>query len=48
MLTLACLPMGFIGYYIKKDNILSIIILLPMLILLSILGLGFLNSTIES
>lgn len=47
MWTLACLPMGYIGYYIKKDNILSIIILLPMLILLSIIGVGFISSTIE-
>ena len=48
MLTLACLPMGYIGYYIKKDNILSVIILLPMLILLSIIGVGFFSSTIEN
>ena len=33
--TLACLPMGFIGYYIKKKNIISMIILLPMLLLIS-------------
>ena len=46
--TIACLPMGFIGYYIKKDNIFSIIILLPMLILLSITGLNFFKSTLES
>ena len=46
--TILTIPMGFIGYYIKKDNVLSIIILLPMLGLLSILGLGFLNNTIES
>ena len=46
--TLLTIPMGYIGYYIKKDNILSVIILLPMLILLSILGIGFLSSTLES
>ena len=40
--------MGYIGYYIKKDNILSIIILLPMLVLLSIIGLGFFNSTLSN
>ena len=45
--TLLTIPMGYIGYYIKKDNIISIIILLPMLILLSILGVGFFSSTIE-
>ena len=48
MWTIACLPMGYIGYYIKKDNILSVIILLPMLILLSIIGVGFFSSTIEN
>ena len=42
--TILTIPMGYIGYYIKKDNIFSIIILLPMLVLLSILGLGFLKS----
>lgn len=46
--TLACLPMGYIGYYIKKDNILSVIILLPALILLSFLGIGFFRSAIEN
>ncbi|MBQ9024713.1 MAG: hypothetical protein IJ105_05840 [Bacilli bacterium] len=46
--TIACLPMGYIGYYIKKDNILSVIILLPILILLSIIGIGFFSSTIEN
>ena len=45
--TLLTIPMGYIGYYIKKDNIISVIILLPMLILLSILGVGFFSSTIE-
>ena len=39
--------MGYIGYYIKKDNILSIIILLPMLLLLAATGLVFLNNTLE-
>ncbi len=46
--TILTIPMGYIGYYIKKDNIFSIIILLPMLILLSILGLGFLNSSYQN
>ena len=44
--TLFTFPMGFIGYYIKKKNILSLIILLPMLILLAYHGLGYLNSTL--
>lgn len=35
MWTIACLPMGFIGYYIKKDKWWGIIILCPILLLLS-------------
>lgn len=46
--TLLTIPMGYIGYYIKKDNIFSVIILLPMLILLSIIGIGFFSSTLEN
>ncbi len=46
--TLACLPMGYIGYYIKKKNLLSVIILSPMLVELVLLGLGYANRTIES
>lgn len=46
--TIACLPMGFIGYYIKKNNILSLIIILPALFLLTILGLGYLNQAINN
>ena len=46
--TLFTIPMGYIGYYIKKDNILSVIILLPMLILLAIIGIGFFSSTLEN
>ena len=46
--TLLTIPMGYIGYYIKKDNILSVIILLPMLILLAIIGIGFFSSTLKN
>ena len=48
ILTLLTIPMGYIGFYIKKDNILSIIILLPMLILLAYLGVGFFGNAIQS
>ena len=48
MWTLATFPMGYIGYYIKKKNILSVIILLPMLAILTYLGIGYFNSMIES
>lgn len=46
--TLLCLPMGFIGYFIKKKNLISLIILLPMLILLAYLGVGYLDAAIEN
>ncbi len=45
--TLACFPMGYIGYYIKKKNYLSMIILLPMLLFLSSHGIGYLSSVID-
>ena len=41
--TVACLPMGFIGHYMKKDKWWGIIILLPMLALLFIHYYGFLS-----
>lgn len=45
--TVACLPMGFIGYYIKNKNIISMIILLPMLLILAHRGLGYFTSMID-
>ena len=48
MWTILTLPMGYIGYYIKNNNILSVIILSPMLLLLALTGLGYLNSAIEN
>ena len=48
IITLFTIPMGYLGFYIKKDNFLSIIILLPMLILLAILGIGFINSALNN
>ena len=30
--TIACLPMGFIGYYMKKDKWWGLLILIPMLL----------------
>ena len=46
--TILTIPMGYIGYYIKKDNLLSIIILLPMLLLLAYIGIGYFSSAIEN
>lgn len=45
--TLLTLPMGYIGYYIKKKNIISMIILLPMLLVMGYLGVGYLTSMLE-
>ena len=45
--TLACFPMGYIGYYIKNKNWLSVLIIAPMIIFLAFLGLGYINSTIN-
>lgn len=45
--TLACFPMGYIGYYIKKKNWLSLLILSPMIVTLVFLGIGYINSTIN-
>ncbi len=46
--TLACFPMGYVGYFIKKKNWLSVLILSPMIVFLVLLGLGFINNAIES
>ena len=46
--TILTIPMGFIGYYIKKDNIFSAIILLPMLVLLSLTGLNYFKSAYQN
>jgi hypothetical protein len=40
--------MGFIGYYIKKKNIISMIILLPMLLLIAFMGLGYYSSVVSN
>ena len=47
ILTLFTFPMGFIGYFIKKKNVLSMIILLPMLILLAYQGIGYFAQMME-
>ncbi len=46
--TLATLPMGYIGYYIKKKNWLSVLILSPMIVALVFFGLGYINRAINS
>ena len=44
--TLLTIPMGFIGYYMKKDKWWSLLILTPMLLFLGIHYSRFLNETI--
>ena len=44
--TIACIPMGYIGYYIKKDKWWGIIILTPILVLLGLHYNTYLATTI--
>ena len=46
--TILTIPMGFIGYYMKKDKWWGLAILTPMLIFLGTHYYGFLNQTIYS
>ena len=46
--TLATLPMGFIGYYIKRKDIISAIIILPVLAFLAFQGYNFLENVMDS
>ena len=46
--TLACLPMGFIGYYINKKNLISVIILMPVFVVLMLLGIGYFSKAVEN
>ena len=46
--TIACLPMGFIGYYMKKDKWWGLLILIPMLLLTGEECAGYLSKTMFS
>ena len=46
--TIACIPMGFIGYYMKKDKWWGLLILIPMLLLTAEEGMGYLSETMFS
>ncbi len=46
ILTLFTFPMGFIGYYMKKDKWWGILILAPILVLLALLASGFVRQAI--
>ena len=43
--TIACIPMGFIGYYMKKDKWWGLLILTPIMILLGSEYSGYLSRT---
>ena len=45
MVTLLTLPAALIGWYIKKDNVFSALILSVMLVLLAFLGVGYAQDT---
>ncbi|MBP3766326.1 MAG: hypothetical protein J6G98_04020 [Bacilli bacterium] len=46
--TIACIPMGFIGYYMKKDKWWGLLILVPMLLLTGEECAGYLSNTMFS
>lgn len=48
ILTLLTLPGAYIGWYIKKNNILSALILSVMLVLLIYLGMGYLRDVMQN
>ncbi len=48
MWTIGCLPMGFIGYYMKKDKWWGLLILIPMLLLTGEEFAGYLSKTMFS
>ena len=46
--TVACIPMGFVGYYMKKDKWWGLLILVPMLLLTGKECAGYLSKTMFS
>jgi len=46
--TIACIPMGFVGYYMKKDKWWGLLILVPMLLLTGEECAGYLSKTMFS
>ena len=46
--TIGCIPMGFIGYYMKKDKWWGLLILVPMLLLTAEECAGYLSRTMFS
>lgn len=46
--TILTFPMAFVGWYLKKHNWLSLLILLPVIVFMAIFGTGFLQTAINS
>ena len=46
--TIACIPMGFVGYYMKKDKWWGLLILVPMLLLTAVEGMGYFSKMMFS
>ena len=46
--TILCVPMGFIGYYMKKDKWWGLLILVPMLLLTAEEGMGYFSKMMFS
>ena len=48
MWTIGCIPMGFVGYYLKKDKWWGLLILIPMLLLTAEEGMGYFSKMMFS
>ena len=46
--TISCIPMGFVGYYMKKDKWWGLLILVPMLLLTAEEGMGYFSKMMFS
>lgn len=44
--TLLTFPMAYVGYYLKKDNLISLFIIAPVLVFLEYSGVGYLKAAI--
>lgn len=48
ILTLCTFPAAFVGWFIRKSNWLSLLILSPVIVLLTVSGIGYLTKTINN
>ena len=44
--TLLTFPMAFVGFYLRKDNLLSLVIIAPVIVFLEYSGVGYIKATI--